>query len=230
MFARNQRHASVNTPLGGTLDDTSTTGIGDFGNHHVVVVVVVVVDRASARVPSSSLIHSVICARAVRETAHRRRQSRYQTKTPTRRADGRVGFARAMVCVEIRPRTHLRATLAESLTTASFALVFIPLDVVSRAIAPEALVDMRRVARVRRVRRPRRAFDGSRARATETTPTTRRRTRTMYRHVGFPRDTSPIDASRRALPTPVSRAVARWHRRHQTTLYPSGFQRRATTR
>ena len=51
-----------------------------------------------------------------------------------------------MVCVEIRPRTHLRATLAESLTTASFALVFIPLDVVSRAIAPEALVDMRRVA------------------------------------------------------------------------------------
>ena len=95
VFARNQRHASVNTPLGGTRDDTITTGVCDFGNHHVVVVVVVaVVDRASARVPSSSLIHSVICARAVRETAHRRRQSRYQTKTPTRRADGRVGFAR----------------------------------------------------------------------------------------------------------------------------------------
>lgn len=221
VFARNQRHASVNTPLGGTRDDTITTGVCDFGNHHIVVVVVV--DRASARVPSSSLIHSVICARAVRETAHRRRQSRYQTKTPTRRADGRVGFARAMVCVEIRPRTHLRATLAESLTTASFALVFIPLDVVSRAIAPEALVDMRRVARVRRVRRPRRAFDGSRARATGTTPrTTRTRTRTMCRHVGFPRDTSPIDASRRALATRVSRANA-GHRRHQTTLYPSGF-------
>jgi hypothetical protein len=91
VFARNQRHASVNTPLGGTRDDTITTGVCDFGNHHIVVVVV---DRASARVPSSSLIHSVICARAVRETAHRRRQSRYQTKTPTRRADGRVGFAR----------------------------------------------------------------------------------------------------------------------------------------